>query len=71
MGWNKNGSTIRGQYLGEYEFTGIVQESRVSYGGKVLYTVIVDEPIALPFTSETRSVVIVNEDQITLDFGVV
>ena len=70
MGWNKDGSTIRGRYLGEYDFTGVVTESRIAYGGKVLYTVSVDEPIALPFSSETRSVVIINENQLVADFGV-
>ena len=71
MGWNKDGSTIRGRYLGEYDFTGVVTESRIAYGGKVLYTVSVDEPIALPFSSETRSVVIINENQLVADFGVI
>lgn len=71
MGWNKDGSTIRGRYLDEYDFTGVVTESRVSYGGKVLYTVSVDEPIVLPFASETRSVVIINENQLVADFGVI
>lgn len=70
MGWNKDGSTIRGNYLGEYPFTGQVTESRVSYGGKVLYTVKLDNPIVLPFCGESREVVIVNEDQVTADFGV-
>ena len=70
MGWNKDGSTIRANYLGEYSLTGVVQESRVSYGGKVLYTVKCDEPLVLPFSGESREVVIVNEDQVTADFGV-
>ena len=71
MGWNKDGSTIRGRYLDEYPFTGVVQESRISYGGNVLYTVVVDKPIVLPFCSETRSVVIINEKQVDADFGVI
>lgn len=71
MGWNKDGSTIRGMYLGEYPFTGVVQESRVSYGGKVLYTVKCENPVVLPFCGEAREVVIVNENQVTHDFGVI
>jgi hypothetical protein len=70
MGWNKDGSTIKANYLGEYQFTGVVRESRVSYGGKVLYTVVADAPIVLPFCREARDVVIVSEDQVTADFGV-
>lgn len=71
MGWNKNGSTIKALYLGEYECVGVVEESRVSYGGSVLYTVQLDEPLVLPFSGEQREVVIVNESQVTADFGVI
>jgi hypothetical protein len=71
MGWNKDGSTIKAKYLGEYEFTGVVQESRVSYGGRVLYTVVCDQPLVLPFSGEARDVVIVGENQVTADFGVI
>ena len=71
MGWNKDGSTVKALYLGEYECTGTVTESRVSYGGRVLYTLELNEPLALPFTGELRETVIVNEDQVTADFGVV
>ena len=42
MGWNKDGSTVKARYLGEYECTGTVTESRVSYGGRVLYTLELD-----------------------------
>ena len=38
MGWNKEGSTIKAEYLG-YEVVGVVLDSRVKYGGKVQYTV--------------------------------
>ena len=70
MGWNKDGSTVRAKYLSQYECVGTVRDSRVSYGGRVLYTLDLDEPLALPFTSELRETVIVNEDQIVMDFGV-
>lgn len=70
MGWNKDGSTVRALYLSEYECTGTVTESRVSYGGRVLYTLELDQPLALPFTSELRETVIVNENQVTHDYGV-
>ena len=70
MGWNKDGSTVKARYLGEYECTGTVTESRVSYGGRVLYTLQLDSPLALPFTSELRETVIVAENQVVADFGV-
>ena len=71
MGWNKDGSTVKALYLGEYECVGVVEESRVSYGGRVLYTINLNEPLALPFTSELRETVIVGENQIVADFGVI
>ena len=51
MGWNKDGSTVKALYLSQYECVGTVRESRVSYGGRVLYTLDLDEPLGLPFTS--------------------
>ena len=71
MGWNKDGSMVKAKYLSQYECVGTVRDSRVSYGGRVLYTLDLDEPLVLPFTSELRETVIVNEDQVVADFGVV
>jgi hypothetical protein len=48
-----------------------VEESRVSYGGSVLYTIQLDEPLTLPFNGEQRELVIVKENQIVADFGVI
>lgn len=71
MGWNKDGSTVKALYLGEYECVGVVTESRVSYGGDVLYTIELDEPLSLPFTTELRKIVIVRDKQVTVDYGVI
>ena len=71
MGWNKDGSTVRAMYLGEYYCTGVVEESRVSYGGEVLYTLKLNDSLALPFNGELRETVIVNEKQILMDYGVI
>jgi len=71
MGWNKDGSTVKALYLGEYECVGVVEESRISYGGSVLYTIQLDEPLVLPFNGEQRKVIIVNQTQIIADFGVI
>ena len=70
MGWNKDGSMVKAKYLSQYECVGVVEESRVSYGGRVLYTINLNEPLSLPFTSELRETVIVGENQIVTDFGV-
>lgn len=71
MGWNKDGSTVKALYLSQYECTGVVKDSRVSYGGRVLYTLELNEPLVLPFTTELRETVIVGENQLTHDFGVI
>ena len=71
MGWNKDGSTVKALYLGEYECVGVVEESRISYGAAVLYTIKLNEPLVLPFNGEQREVIIVNQTQIIADFGVI
>ena len=69
MGWNKDGSTVKGLYLNEYPVTGKVIESRVKYGGEVSYWIRLDEPLYLFHTF--RNTVSLNEKQITHDFGVI
>ena len=68
MGWNKDDSTIKGLYLSEYPVTGKVIESRVTYGGRVSYFVELNEPLYLFGTH--RDHVIIDENQVTTDFGV-
>jgi hypothetical protein len=46
--WNYEGMTVWGNYLGE-EVSGIVEMSRVAYGGRVKHTVVLEEPIQLPW----------------------
>jgi hypothetical protein len=69
MGWNKDGSTVKALYLSEYPVTGKVMESRVKYGGAVSYWLQLDEPLHLFGT--TRDTVMVDENQLTHDFGVI
>lgn len=68
MGWNKDGSTIKALYLSEYLVTGKVEESRVRYGGSVSYHIQLDEPLYLFGTHRDR--VIIDENQVIADFGV-
>lgn len=69
MGWCKDGSTIKANYLGD-EVVGVVQESRVKYGGKVQYRVKLDEPVILRWRNEPTDVVLIDEDDLIADFGV-
>lgn len=69
MGWNKDGSTVKALYLSEYLCTGVVKESRVKYGGTVSYWLDLDEPLYL-HNGEQRKTVLVDENQVIADFGV-
>ena len=70
MGWCKDGSTIKANYLGD-EVVGVVEESRVKYGGKVQYRVKLDEPVQLRWRNEPTDVVLIDEDELIADFGVI
>jgi len=62
MSWNLEGKRVSGKYLNEYFFTGIVEESRVKYGGKVCNTIVLDTPIMV--FGEMRTKVLQDSDQI-------
>ena len=64
MGWIKDGEHITANYMGEM-VSGIVESSRVKYGGKVQYTVNLDRPIRLRWRSEPKSIVLIDETEIT------
>ena len=70
MGWCKDGNTIKANYLGD-EVVGVVEESRVKYGGKVQYRVKLDEPVQLRWRNEPTDVVLIDENELIADFGVI
>ena len=70
MGWNKERSTIKAVYCG-VAFSGVVLESRVKYGGKVQYKVAAAESIYLPFSDTPRDIVLIDDDEIIADYGVI
>ena len=43
--WNLEGMRVEGIYLGEFEVYGKVELSRVKYGGGVVHTVVLYDPI--------------------------
>ena len=69
MSWNKEGNTVRAEYCGVV-FDGVVVESRVKYGGKVQHTVVASEPFYLDWSDEPRTQVLVDDNDILIDFGV-
>lgn len=45
--WNYEGMTVTGKYLGEFPVSGVVELSRVAYGGRVKHTIVLTEPIVV------------------------
>lgn len=45
--WNLEGMTITGKYMGEFPVTGVVELSRVKYGGEVSHHVNLTTPIVV------------------------
>jgi hypothetical protein len=45
--WNKEGQRVVGRYLGLFNVSGLVSESRVKYGGSVQHRVELDEAITV------------------------
>jgi hypothetical protein len=62
--WIKDGVRVRARYLGSQPVQGLIVESRVRYGGKVCYTVILDQPTQFPWRSDPATRVIVDQSEI-------
>jgi hypothetical protein len=62
--WNLEGLTVRGTYFG-LPVEGVVTESRVKYGGTVQHTVDLFQPISLFSTSEHRTTVLLDANEVT------
>ena len=69
MGWNKDGSTIKAVYC-DRPITGVVMNSRVKYGGQVQYQVQLSEPMYLPWSTEAKDTVLVDDSDVIADFGI-
>ena len=61
--WIKDGNTIVANYLGE-TVRGTVIDSRVKYGGRVQYTVDLDQPVQFRWRSEPSTRVLIDDDEI-------
>jgi hypothetical protein len=67
MTWNLEGQRINGLYMGLFPYSGLVENSRVKYGGDVQHTVIVDEPFKVYGEVRERILVSVAEVNRILD----
>lgn len=61
--WVKDGKTIVANYQGE-TVRGVVESSRVKYGGKVQYTVNLLRPVQFPWRSEPSTRVLIDSQEI-------
>lgn len=63
MSWILDGERVTADYLGT-QVTGCVESSRVKYGGRVQYTLVLDQPVQLRWRSEPTSRVLVDDTDI-------
>lgn len=68
MSWIKDGKTIVANYLGQ-QVQGTVESSRVKYGGRVQYTVNLDQPVQFPWRSEFSTKVVIDSDEIVAEMA--
>ena len=45
MSWNLEGMRLVGKYMGSIPISGVVELSRVQYGGTVSHHVVLDQPV--------------------------
>ena len=45
--WNLENMSVTGLYMGEIAVSGVVELSRVAYGGEVVHTVVLDTPVVV------------------------
>ena len=57
--WDKTGTQISGKYLGIFPYSGIIESTRVCYGGDVEYTVRLMDMIEV--YGEYRSIILVRK----------
>jgi hypothetical protein len=58
--WNRKDQVIKGKYLGQFPYTGVVRDSRVRFGGTVRHTVDLLDPIQVLGTE--RFTILIDED---------
>jgi len=64
MSWILDGQRIKAKYLGETPVEGVVIDSRVKYGGRVQYTVKLDNPVQFRWRSEPTETVLIDFEEL-------
>ena len=62
MSWDKSGTRISGTYYG-IKYKGIIESTRVKYGGDVQYRVILDTPIDIFGDGMMRTVLLIDKEE--------
>lgn len=62
MNWDLEGCRVNGLYMGLFPYSGLIESSRVKYGGEVQHTVVVDEPFKV--YGEVRERILVSKAEI-------
>lgn len=60
MSWNLENLRVKAVYLETFPVQGVVELSRVAYGGRVVHTVVLDNPITV-FGALRDRVIVENE----------
>ena len=63
--WDKTGTMITGYYMGTFPYDGIIESTRVCYGGDIQYTVTLNNPICV--FGDMRSTILVRRDKDIMD----
>jgi len=64
MNWDLKGLWIQGKYLGDSVVSGVVESTRVKYGGGVQHTVVLDKPIKFRWRSEPADRLLIDHEHV-------
>ena len=66
--WDKTGEMIAGRYMGIFPYTGIIDSTRICYGGDVQYTIRLMDMIEV--YGDWRSVILVKRESDKADYEI-
>jgi len=58
MSWDRTGESVTGAYLEQFDFTGVVESSRVTYGGAIQHTILLGNEIIVFDVARERLLVL-------------
>lgn len=64
MNWQREGQRVEAVYLDQFPIAGVIEDSRVAYGGRVKHLVVLDQPIEV--YGAVRDRVILEESELNI-----